>query len=336
MYHLNINHQQKTPKYLKIVDSIIIDIENGVLKKNQQLPSLNELSSSSDLSRDTVEKAYRILKDRGVVTAVKGKGFYVNGLENHKIQILLILNKLSSYKKRIYYAFLEILQDKADVDLQIHHYNPYLFEEIIAENLGKYDYYVVVPIFGFQADESQIIKTLEKISNNKLMFLDKEFPRYQQNCPSVFQDFEWDVFNALEGCKTQLTKYKRLVLVFPSENNCPIEIIRGTRTFCSRYKKDFFVKEHLIDEKLEPDTIFLVIEDSDLADLIKKVRLSGLRLGEQIGIISFNDTTLKELLDITVISTDFEAMGKTAATMILNKQKDKIKNPFFMIQRGSL
>lgn len=109
---------------------------------------------------------------------------------------------MSSYEKRIYYAFLEILQDKADVDLQIRHYNPYLFEEIIVANLGKYDYYIVVPIFGFRADESQIMNTLEKITNNKLMFLDKEFPRYQQNCPSVFQDFEYDVFNTLEGCQT--------------------------------------------------------------------------------------------------------------------------------------
>lgn len=336
MYQLTIIPQQKTSKYQQIVDVIINDIDKGILKKDEQLPSLYELSDSCNFSKDTIEKAYRILKKQKIVTAVRGKGYYVNNPENRKAQVLLILNKLSSYKKRIYYAFLKALDDKAVVDLHIHHYSPQLFQDIIDQNLGKYDYYVVIPIFETHANEQQIKHSLAKIPNDKLIFLDKEFPQYQLNSFAVVQNFERDVFNALEGCQRQLLKYKRLVLVFPSENNCPIEIISGTRAFCNIYEKDFEVKEHLMDEILQPQTVFLVIEDSDLADLIKKIRISTLILGYDVGIISFNDTTLKELLDITVITTDFEAMGTTAAMMILNNQKGKNKNPFLTIPRGSL
>jgi DNA-binding LacI/PurR family transcriptional regulator len=55
-----------------------------------------------------------------------------------------------------------------------------------------------------------------------------------------------------------------------------------------------------------------------------------------VGIISFNETILKDLLEITVISTDFEAMGQTAAHMLLNKEPQQVKNPFHMIVRKSL
>jgi DNA-binding LacI/PurR family transcriptional regulator len=45
---------------------------------------------------------------------------------------------------------------------------------------------------------------------------------------------------------------------------------------------------------------------------------------------------LKELLEITVVTTDFEGMGKTAAQMLLNKDVKQVKNPFRMIVRKSL
>ena len=73
MYKLQLNPNDKTPKYKQIVRSIITDIERTVLKKNEQLPSISELSEEYYLARDTVEKAYRELKEQGFITAVQGK-----------------------------------------------------------------------------------------------------------------------------------------------------------------------------------------------------------------------------------------------------------------------
>ena len=63
MYKLNLNVSDKTPKYKQIIQSVIADIERNVLKKNEQLPSISELSEEYYLARDTVEKAYRELRD---------------------------------------------------------------------------------------------------------------------------------------------------------------------------------------------------------------------------------------------------------------------------------
>jgi len=63
-------------------------------------------------------------------------------------------------------------------------------------------------------------------------------------------------------------------------------------------------------------------------NLIKNCRAAKLKLGKDVGIISYNDTPLKEILSdgISVISTDHARMGETAARLILDNKKEKIKN----------
>jgi DNA-binding transcriptional regulator YhcF (GntR family) len=336
MYKLQFNPKDKTPKYKQIVQSVIADIERSVLKKNQQLPSISELSEEYYLARDTVEKAYRELKERGYISSVQGKGFYVNGTDSQKMRILLVFNKLSSYKKIIYYAFLKVLGNKANVDLQIYHYDAKIFAEIIENNLGKYNYFVIMPHFSSDSDKAVALKAIEKIPADELILLDKDLPEYTKLCLSVYQDFERDIFDALDELKDLLAKYHRLVLIFPNEAGYPREIISGFRQFCVNFTKDYQIKENSIDEVLVKQTAYLVVEETDLAELIKKSRQLDWQLGKDIGLISFNDTTLKELLEITVISTDFETMGRTAAALLLDKKQIKIKNPFFSIRRNSL
>ena len=336
LYKLQFNPKDKTPKYKQIVQSIITDIERGVLKNNEQLPSISELSADYYLARDTVEKAYRELREQGYITSVQGKGYYVQVSATPKLKILLIVNKLSSYKKIIYYSFLKALGDKATVDLQIHHYSAHHFQEIIQKNLGKYNYYVVMPHFTQDLDKVNYMKVLESIPPNELVLLDKDVPDLSGSPLSVYQNFDKDICEALENAQDLLAKYSRMVLILPSDGNYPVEITHGFRSFCVNYQKEFSIKENALDETLQAGTTYVVVEETDLAEIVKKVRLSNYELGHQIGIISFNETTLKELLNITVITTDFEAMGYTAASLLLDNKRIKVKNPFYMIRRGSL
>ncbi len=336
MYQLKFNPTDKTPKYKQIVQSVIADIEKGTLKKNDQLPSISELSEEYYLARDTVEKAYRELKERGYITSVQGKGYYVIGSDSNKLKILLVFNKLSSYKKIIYYAFLNTLGDRAKVDLHIHHYNAALFKEIIENNLGKYNYYVIMPHFCQETDKADYVKIIKSIPAEELVLLDKDLPELQSEHLAVYQDFEKDIFNALESAEDLLAKYQKLIIVFPGDGNYPGEIVKGFRLFCILHKKEFAIIENAYDEVLKPGTAYVALEETDLAELVKKVRQSSYLLGREIGIISFNETTLKELLAITVITTDFETMGRMTATLLLDNKRIKVRNAFRMIRRSSL
>ena len=87
MYRLQFNPSDKLPKYKQIVQSVMRDIERGVLKKGDQLPSISELSIEYLLARDTVEKAYRELRSCGLITSIQGKGYYVQASNDRKIKI---------------------------------------------------------------------------------------------------------------------------------------------------------------------------------------------------------------------------------------------------------
>jgi DNA-binding transcriptional regulator YhcF (GntR family) len=338
MWKFNAEIKSKLPKYRQIIAAITNDIEKGTLKKDDQLPSINEMSFENDIARDTVEKAYNELKEKGIITSVRGKGFFIQGLKGSKLRVLLVLNKLSAYKKIIYYSFLKTLGDKATVDLQVHHYNAVLLKKILEENIGKYHYYVIMPHFYEGLDAVNIIDELEKIPKDELVILDKNVKDLKGNFLCVYQDFENDIYEALESGDDVISKYKEICLVFPENENYPNEIIRGFRKFCNHYSKNHSVVESTFGVKLKKKTLFIVIKEFDLVDIVKKSQESGYELGKDIGIISFNETTLKEILagGIATISTHFDAMGSTAATLILEKQTIKIKNPFSLIRRPSL
>ncbi|MFC7667681.1 GntR family transcriptional regulator [Hymenobacter humi] len=253
-----------------------------------------------------------------------------------KLKVLLVFNKLSSYKKIIYYSFLETLGECATVDLQIHHYNVNLFQEIIEKNLGKYNHYVVMPHFTLDTPKAQYLAILNTIPSQELVLLDKDIPELKHDCLCVFQDFDKDIFTALEKTEDLLEKYSRLVLVLPSDANHPEELPWGFRSFCLMRNKEFSVVENAMNEVVAAGTAYVVIRETDLVEIVKKIRQTSYLLGREVGVISFNETPLKELLNMTVITTDFEAMGRTAATLLLEKQRVKVKNPFYTIRRGSL
>lgn len=335
---ITIDPDSPVPKYKQIIASVIRAVEKGILKRNEQLPSINEMAEEHYLARDTVEKAYNELKEKGIIKSVRGKGYFIQAPDKKKIKVLLVLNKMSAYKKLIYYSFLETLADSASVDLYIHHYNAVLFKEIWEENKGKYNYYVIMPHFFEGLEKIDILSLIDEIPKNELVLLDRDIEELSGEYLAIFQDFEKDIFRALESLDDLLKKYSELVLIFPSDGNYPSEIVRGFRSYCVSYNKDFRIIEHTWDEIMRRGTAYVVIQETVLTELIKKVRQTPLILGQDIGILSFNDTTLKEVLadGITVMTTDFETMGRTAAALLLDGKKIKVKNPFTVIRRNSL
>ena len=75
---MEIKKNHPLPIYQQIIYSITEDINYGVLKCGDQLPSVRSLSSECDINPNTVLKAYEQLIKEGYVEARKGKGYYVS------------------------------------------------------------------------------------------------------------------------------------------------------------------------------------------------------------------------------------------------------------------
>ena len=344
LIEIRIDQESRIPKYRQIVNSIITDIERGVLTVGQRVPSINEISEEYYLSRDTVEKAYNVLKEKQIIVSAKGKGYYVaRNVFPSKITILFLLNKLSSYKLRIFNSFVNSLGNTAQVDLTIYHCDPKVFLNTINDNMGRYDHYVIMPHFkdellAHQSTNTEILEALKKIPEDKLLILDNLLPGLS-NVPSVYQDFKMDIYEALREGNDLLQRYAKLILVYPRKTlyPYPADILSGFQKFCSDFDFGFEVLEEIYpDMEFRSQDAYIIIEEMDLVNLVKQIRDKKLILGKDIGIISYNDTPLKDLLGITVISTDFQVMGETAAYMILKKKNEVVKNVFSFINRNSV
>ena len=342
---ITIDENSRVPKYQQIIDSIIHNISQGNLTMDQKIPSINMFSEEFYLSRDTVEKAYSILKERKIITSIRGKGFYISRTKLiSKVNILFLINKLSSYKLRTYNHFINKIGANSYTDLDIYHCDETLFLNLLEKNKAAYDYYVIMPHFKTEnlkhiSLPEKVLKALNKIPSEKLIILDNIKENLGNNLTQIYQDFENDIYNGLNEGVEIIKKYKKLILTYPEEAVYPYprRILHGFRKFCIEHKLDFEILDKIYDDMiLKKGDLFVTIEESDLVNLVKQVREEELELGKDIGIISYNDTPLKELLGITVMSTDFKSMGETAAEMILNKTKGKIKVPFNFIVRDSL
>ena len=342
---IKIQEHSRVPKYQQIIDLIIHNISVGNFVMDQKIPSINQFSEEFYLSRDTVEKVYKILKERNIITSIRGKGYYISRTKLlSKINILFLVNKMSSYKMSIYNSFLSCIKPKAHVDLHIYHCDESIFLNLIKKYKSAYDYFVIMPHFKTEKLQhisytKAVLNVINSIPKDKLIIMDNlKFPG-KEEIIGVYQDFENDIYNALEEGLNKIKNYKKIFLVYPDRAIYPYpkRILHGFRKFCVKHKLDFEILDRIYEETiLKSGDLFVTIEESDLVNLIKQIREDEFTLGKEIGVISYNDTPLKDLLGITVVSTDFKFMGEVAAQKILSKQKGLIKAPFNFIDRDSI
>lgn len=338
---LEISEDSSIPKYKQIYNSIINKIETGHIKYGQKLPSINRLSFDYYLARDTVEKAYVALKDKGVIESVKGKGYYViNSAPDSKIKVLVLFNKLSNYKREVFNAMAATLGSKVHIDFFIYHCDFQLYTKLLEEHMEGYTYYVLMPHFK-DFDLFAFRSLMKKIPQEKIILLDNQPEGYENYFSCVYQDFKMDLYEALVEVKETLDNYHKLVLVFPQNNDYPLpkEIILGFRRYCGFNNVSHeIINKITIDHEIRPNAAYVVMDEHDLVNLIKVQRMHGLELKKDIGILSYNDSALKEVLanGISVITTDFQKMGQLAAQSMLDNKPIVYKNDFTLVQRNSL
>lgn len=74
------------PIYQQIAEQLKADILAGRLKEGEYLPSIRGLARDLRISVITTMKAYEQLAQEGLVTAVQGKGFYVNAQDSEMLK----------------------------------------------------------------------------------------------------------------------------------------------------------------------------------------------------------------------------------------------------------
>ena len=338
---INIDKESKIAVYKQLVRQIQDLVRVNTYKTGDFIPSMNDLAMELNISKETVKKAYSILREKGIIESAHGKGFYVTNSMENKIRILLLFDNINTYKHILYNSFLESLDNNAEITIRLHNQDFEVFNEFVEENLGYFDYYIITPHFPLDsAIQKKVIKTLKKIPNRKLILLDRNIKGLPGNYGAVYQDFENDVCEGLSQGLETLKKFKVLnMLSMPGSLYAPLAE-KSVQTFCNEHNISFKNHKTITMDAIKKHEAYLIFNsqlDVELLELAKAAKQNGYEIGKDIGVISYNESPINEIVlnGLTVLSTDFKKMGELAAKMVLEKTLRKIKCDFHLIKRST-
>ncbi len=338
---IKIDNGAQTPVYKQLIQSIQNLVNTGAFKEGEFIPSMNELANNLNISKETVKKAYSILREKGIIDSSHGKGFFITNNKQDNIKILVLFDKISTYKQVLYSSFVANIQGNAEITIRLHNQDIDLFEYFIQGNMDNYDYYIITPHFPLESViQKRAVNILKRIPNRKLILLDRHIEELQGNFGSVYQDFGNDIIDGLEQGLDLLKNFNLLNVISMKGSMYAPLIEKGISFFCAKNKINFQVFNNIDTSAIEKQQVFLILNsqlDSELIELVKAAKKKSCVIGKDIGIISYNESPINEIIldGLSVFSTDFQQMGMLAARMINDRSMKKLKCDFRLIRRNT-
>lgn len=320
-------------KHERIVEGISNSIEESVLKQGDSLPSINQLSGELGCARETIVKAYSALRERGIVNSKHGLGYFISNDDlNQKMHLALVLYGFQTFQQTFYNSLRKSLGAKYKIDVFFHHNNMDMYKSILQNIRSKYGMYVIAPIQSPEAEEF-----LSIFPHKKLLIVDR-YQYLSDEVAHITQEFELTLSNVFEELRDRIKAFSHVVFYFRESSDYPIGVKNAFLKFCESDGLSFEMYEEYDTTHLATDTVYFTIGDSDLWPLIKDAKEANLDIGTDIGILSHNDSPVKEIIEggITTFSTDFELMAKRSAEYIKTKEMIKEIIPIRLIIRNSL
>ena len=330
---LKVSHMPKS----KFIENYFIDMINeGVLKKGMKLPSINELAGKCKIARETVVKSYNLLKSKGLIESRHGKGFIVIKSKYKKsVNVFILLDVMSnSYKEQLVRGLNENLGNKISITCFAHRYNPEMFVNLIEDAVGRYEYYVV-----FAMRDKSTFKSVLKIPQNRLLLLD--VPADIPDCESsyIYQNSDENFYKALSESLPFISKYKKFYMIFDPSGTHPVERISAFKRFCSDNSLDCRILDDFSEAYLEKGAFFMVMDDNHLVDILLSAKDKGLKVKDDFGVISYNDSPIKKVVadGAAVISINFYNLGKMLAQQLQDWNPNlREVVPTYFIRRGTV
>ena len=85
---IQIDWQSRTPIYDQLIRGVVRLKSLGVLQPGDKLPSVRSLAAQLGVNPNTVQKAYQMLENQGVIYSVSGKGSFLSDLAGASDELL--------------------------------------------------------------------------------------------------------------------------------------------------------------------------------------------------------------------------------------------------------
>lgn len=331
-----IHELQEIPSYSKndqLVQGVINAIDEKLLTRGSPLPSVNKMIAEFGFARETIVKAYRELKERGLIESHNRLGYYVaNEDTGQKLKVALLMFAYDTFQEQFFNSFRKALGENVQLDVFFHHSNIEVFETIFAHIKGRYGMYVISPI-----PHPRTAELLQQIPTNKFLMFDRYEPM-AGDFNYVTQEFEDASYRSFCEAAESIKRFGELIFFYHPASIIPIEILRAFKKFLKEFNLKGEARAGYEPGSIEKGKVYFTPDNAELFAMIKDCKLKGLVIGRDVGLLSHNDEPVKEIIadGITTYSTDFALMGKKAAHFVLTREKIQEVIPTVLIKRNSL
>jgi DNA-binding transcriptional regulator YhcF (GntR family) len=329
---IHINPKSAVPKYRQVMDSITGAIEQQRLKVGDKLPSINELCVGSTAKRDTVMYALNELRSRGIIMSHHGKGYYVASTAiNQNDRVFLLFRDMSPYAVNVFNGLVDLLPDQSSVDIFFHHGRPSRIAEFLNEKNGKYTAYIL-NIYGLETFSDLVTR----LNGGRTCLIGMPAGGLKES-HCVYHDFGKDMHESLRTLRKQLKKYCRLVYLCRSPQEKP-DRSEGFKRFCTEEKMDYLICRNPEDLRPALYEAFIIPDDEILVSFMEQVRKGDFTIGENIGIVTFGESLLKEVTGggLTTISYDYSDLCSRLIEISQGHRRGHVRVKPKIIQRNSL
>ena len=331
-----IHELAEVPSFSKndqLVQGVINAIDEKLLTRGSPLPSVNKMISEFGFARETIVKAYRELKERGIIESHSRLGYYVANEDTAQVvKVALLMFAYDTFQEQFFNSFRNALGEKTHLDVFFHHGNMEVFETILAHIKSRYGMYVISPI-----PHPKTAGLLQQIPLNKFLMFDRYEPM-EGDFNYVTQEFKDASYRSFCEVAERIKEFEEFIFFFHPNSLIPVEIMAAFEKFLKTYQVKGEARPGYQPGSIEKGKVYFTIDNAELFAMIKDCKSKGLVIGKDVGLLSHNDEPVKEIIadGITTYSTDFALMGKKAAHFVRTREKIQEVIPTVLIRRNSL
>lgn len=312
-----LSDRTRSPKYLQVVKAIVRDIEGGVLRLGDRLPSINDACAEWYLSKDSVKRAYETLYQLGLITSVNRKGYFIAGQANRRaLRVLIVAGQLTDSVKQLHDAIAASAGREVVLDVCSYNYRQQLLCQLIDKHLGDYHYFVLMPHLIGQ--DPATLQCLRNVPGQQLILVGSQWQPVLQHGHQLHYGGENALYEALKSQMTALRKYTQLNLVLSEHDWFDADSIRAFQRFCTDFDFDFQLLDDLTGADITPGQVYFVADSQHLVTLVEHSQQNNLALGRQLGVISFVENEYTRLLagGVSVIANPSVEAGRLIARIL--------------------
>lgn len=112
---LQIDFRSGLPIYTQIVNQVQAQVASGILKPDDQLPTVRALAEELRVNFNTVARAYRILDEARIISTQQGRGTFITEIPPPKVTERLRRESLEALTQRYVSEALRLEFSKGEI-----------------------------------------------------------------------------------------------------------------------------------------------------------------------------------------------------------------------------